>query len=111
MPGVPIKITMKIERPPDVSQRKWREFASEAHAEMGQYWHRQYLPRHFEPGARERHGYQARTARYAIKKNKLYQRGISRAASNQDLVFSGHMRQLLTTHATIRAYPTRARWR
>jgi hypothetical protein len=108
MAGFPIKIRMEFERPADVSQRAWAEITRQAHGEMGEQWHREFLPLHFQAGARERYGYQSRSRGYLEKKRRLFLRGLSKGTELQDLVFTGEMRSLLTSYSLIRAYPSRA---
>lgn len=105
--GFPIRVMMFEERPPEATVRQWRDLLKASHADMGQHWHQKMLPRHFEPGARERYGYKPRTRKYAIRKNRDYTRGKATAASNVDLVYTGFLRRSLSTVATIRAFPTR----
>ncbi|MBW3538772.1 MAG: hypothetical protein KY476_00730 [Planctomycetes bacterium] len=106
VPGIPIKITLREERPADISIRVWRDSMRQAHEEMGALWHSKMLPRHFTRGAASRYGYQPRTRKWQQKKAALYARGKA-VKRNTDLVFTGFLQETLTNFGSVRAFPTR----
>jgi hypothetical protein len=101
------RIKLTFDRPADFSRRGWREVLRGAMRAAAEHWHAEMLPRHFERSARERYGYQPRTAGYQRRKVRDVQRG--KAAGGVDLVYSGLARDSALKPPRIRAYPTRAR--
>jgi hypothetical protein len=87
-------------RPPaeGVSGRGMDRAAKQLNKEMGEMWHKLYLPRHFQPGAEERYGYQPRTHKYLAMKAR---RGLP------PLTYRGTLRQLVVSSHIVREFPTR----
>ena len=106
-----IRIQTKLleERPPEATIREWRTIGRESHAEMGAYWHKHFLPLHFEMGAnvRQKYKHKPRSGAYLKQKRRLAERGKVKKAGLVDNVFSGDMETLLKTLATIRGFPSR----
>lgn len=105
---IPIRFTLFESRPPEVTVRAWRELRREGLRQMGLYWHRHFLPRHFEPAARYRYRYQPRSKQWRERKRQLAARGQVKLGGEADLVASGLLRDTLTRFATIRPYQNRA---
>jgi hypothetical protein len=98
------RIKLTFDRPPDFSNRGWKEVLRGAMRAAAEHWHAEMLPRHFERSARERYGYQPRTAAYQRRKIRS-----GRATGGVDLVYSGLSRDSALKPPRIRAYPSRAR--
>jgi hypothetical protein len=49
---------------------KFKAIAGEILPELIRHWHATMLPRHFEPGAVQRYGYKARSAKYLARKRR-----------------------------------------
>lgn len=63
------------------------------------YWHSNFMPKHFEPGAPQRYGYRGRTPKYLKAKYRAALRGKPQARN--PLTFSGKMREMVTQMITI----------
>ncbi len=76
---------------------------------MGEYWHKNILPRHFKKGAQDRYGYQERTESYLKRKARRFGRSTEQWESMRDfpLAFSGNLRRRITRFKQVRAFPTR----
>lgn len=76
------------------------------------HWHRDMLPRHFEPKAQRKYRYQPRRRSYQNRK-KAFAKEDSRIkkGGRAPVVYSGLTESLAEGHAVIRAYPTRVRLR
>lgn len=98
---MPLAVLIKIKekRPLDVTVREWPRILRAAHAAAGEHYHREIVPRHFQPGAGFRYGYRRRSRRYEQKKARL--------GRTQPLVFSGTLQRSLTEVANVRGYPSR----
>ena len=110
-----LKITGDFVKPGGMGKRRWEKIMSNAHADMGDYWHKHFLPKHFQPGARSKYAYEPRSKDYLQRKAYLASqgrtfkgRGPIQQGGKVDLVFTGEMAKQLISRNTIRAYPTRA---
>ena len=101
------RIKMTFPRPPDFSQRGFREVLRGAMYAAADFWHGKIMPRHFQQSAHRRYGYQQRTESYERQKLRGLRTG--KAVSAYDLVFSGTTRDSAAKPPLIRAFPTRAR--
>lgn len=98
------------DKPIDVAARVWRrDILKPAHEEVGDYWHKNILPKHFKPGAAQKYNHQARTEGYLKKKARLARSGFAKRVSGQlqDNVFTGRMRASLKRSSITRGYPSR----
>lgn len=86
--------------------RKSSRVAKALFAIIGAYWHKHFLPKHFESGAAQRYGYQPRTEKHIQKRARRWKVSESRAAQ-YDLALSGAMCRDITRRYSIRAYPSR----
>jgi len=102
-------INVKEIRPPDVARDAFRVICKKAFAHIGNYWYRNFFPRHFTPQARHKYKHQPRSKKYLDNERKLAQRGIAALGGAVDNVFTGKMASDLLSGAFIRAFPTRAR--
>lgn len=104
-------------RPPDLVIRAWRQLRRDAMRMIGLTWHRDMLPKHFEPNAANVYKYKRRTARWIAAKQRAAVRGTigtgrlirlvdPRAATDQ-LTLTGALRDNATRHATVRVFPSR----
>jgi hypothetical protein len=103
-PGLPLRIIVKIERPPGVSARRHREWMRAAFHAQGLHWQTQILPTRFRANAS--YPRKKRTEKYLRQKANAAAKGKIRDASI-DNVYSGFLRDKLTAPAVIRAFPTR----
>jgi len=101
------RIKMTFDRPLDFSQRGWKEVLRGAMRAAAEHWHAEMLPRHFMQSARERYGYQPRTAGY--QRSKVHAVMSGKAKSACDLILSGLTQQSAMQRPLIKAFPTRAR--
>ncbi len=103
-------------RPLDVVRDAWRTITRNAYRAVGLYWVEKFLPRHFEPGAGQRYGYQFRTRAYQLRKDRQLAAGrpISKggapvvAGSDTPLVLTGYMKREVMQSNVVRGFPTRA---
>jgi hypothetical protein len=110
----PLRITTKFTKPPEASVRQWRACMKEAFEEQGRVWHSEFLPRHFEPYAAAKYGYQDRGKKYQQYK-ELAARGLGPyryqgpvlEGGKVALVFTGLLKRTMIEPARIRAFPTR----
>jgi len=108
-----IAFTVTWEKPPEVAKRRWGLWTRDANRTVGDYWHRVFLPRHFQRGAGGRYRYASRGRKYEAKKAWMAQagrkvRGLPIAKRGfVPLVFTGEMERLLTRSRIIRVYPSR----
>ena len=93
-------LRMKLEMPDMFSIRVWRDVMRNSHREVGRYWLKNILPKHFEPGARARYGYKPRTERYMRSKAKTRH-------GTTDLVYTGRARDQLQSTGVVRGFPSR----
>jgi hypothetical protein len=67
-----LSIVIKQERPPELLQRNLNEIVRRVLTQTAQYWLVYFREKHFDPGAFQRYGYEARSAKYnAIKRRAL----------------------------------------
>ncbi len=86
--------------------RKSNRVAKALFTIVGEYWHANMLPRHFESGAPQRYGYQERSKGHIKRRARRWH--ISEAESARyALAFFGNMRRDLKTNYSGRAYPSR----
>lgn len=52
----------------EFSAKEWRGILKEAWAVVGEYWHKQFLPKHFTIAGAHEYGYQKRTKKYERQK-------------------------------------------
>ena len=106
---IPIRIRMVEDRPPEVAKRRWREIHRAAYLDMGEYWHANFLPRHFEPDAAREYGYKRRSSAYKKRKRNAARRNPAKykKGGDVDLVYTGELEELLESFVTVRAFPTR----
>jgi hypothetical protein len=98
---IPIFIT--IEEPDLLGiMPKATQAANEAGAKM---WRDRMLPRHFDPHAKGRYGYKQRTRKYLMAKLRAASRGLCREGGIVDLVYSGQLKEYMTTTGITRATP------
>lgn len=79
------------------TQRQFNQIIREVLIETGQYWAREFLPKHFEPGASGRYGYAPREER--TRRIKRYAKQVHRwdgavvplADNPRPLVFTGEL--------------------
>ena len=91
-----------------VTIRAQRAIGKAAHLAVGQQWDREFKMRHFEPGARERYGYKARSAKYLARKERAAKATWRvKGTAEQDLVYSGQTLQDVKNTQRPRAFPTR----
>lgn len=106
--AVPIKINIDYDLDGlFATVRDRREVLKAAWGDLGLHWHREYLPRHFAPGAASRYGFQQRTVAYLRRKLRAARQGKATEGGTTPLVFTGLLKRSLTSLATIRAYPSR----
>ena len=78
----------------------------EVHTKIGTHWHKHMLPRHFQPGAMERYGYQERKEEYLESKARKWHK-TPEYVREYPLAFSGDMRREMKAAFVIRSFPTR----
>lgn len=91
------------------SVRAWRRITKAAHELAGKLWHALMLPKHFKRMARSRYGYQPRKERYKARKARQQRHGLIEGFGDQDLVYTGKLRDMALRMATVKGYPTRAK--
>ena len=113
MKGIINFIRIIEKRPIDITVRRFREIRHEVMRTMGLYWHRNMLPKHFEPNADNVYKYQRRTRGYQERKERAAKNGrsgvriVDRRAGADKLTFSGTLRINVTQIATIRSFEQR----
>jgi hypothetical protein len=100
-----IKIDLR-RNPDEFSIRKWRRICKGAMEAVGRWWHGKMLPKHFEPSARGRYGYQPRSARYDKLKHIQGIHADLVGPTNKEHQ-GGEMRRQTMTIVEFRAFPTR----
>ena len=70
--------------------------------EVGEYWHRHMLEPHFQPGAEVKYGYHSRQEKWRARK-------VRQTGQDVDLVFTGRMRDMMTSFARISGTSKRVR--
>lgn len=97
-----IKWNIKAKREDtELSKRSWNLALKSAFKKLGRWWHKNILPRHFEPGAENIYNYAKRTTDYLKKKRK---RGII-----APLTFKGWTRKSVNYGWSVRGFPSRAK--
>lgn len=104
---LPILTTVTIEPPIKASKRAIKEATREGHRKQGETWFREMLKDHFIPSARQRFHHKPRKRTWIKRKIKAAQRGEAIKGGLVDNVFTGLMERLLTSHRSIKAFPTR----
>jgi len=98
---MPIRITVTMDRPHDISARAWnRDIMPKAWEAMGEHWVKTMLPLHFQTIAARRYGYAKRSEKYT--RNKL-----RRGHGDAPLVYTGRLRELVKHTAQVKGYPSR----
>lgn len=100
-----IRTTISQENFP--SKRAWDRARTRAHADQGSHWHQHLLPKHFQPDAKTRYQHKPRTEKYIKRKKRLAKIGKVKYGGEVDNVATGFMERILTSSASIRAYPSR----
>jgi len=96
-----------LEQPEDLSQRAGRRILKATHHAIGSRWDREFMPRHFRRGARDRYNYKQRGLGYRQKKERLARAGLIPRGGKADLVFSGLLERTMVRRHNIRAFPAR----
>ena len=92
----------------DVSVRARRDIGRAAHQAVGEQWDREFKLRHFEPGAAQRYGYKARSAKYLARKERAHNATWRvKGGADQDMVYTGQTLQTVKNRQRPRAFPTR----
>jgi hypothetical protein len=117
---LPLRITIAKRGFP--SLRAYQRASKTAHAELGEYYHRELIPRHFLPGAEAVYGYARRKEpgyktpaidrhgnRRPGRVERLIAQGkaLARALTNP-LIVTGTLERVATQLAVIRGFPSRA---
>jgi|SRR5579859_1547034 len=63
-----IPILVKVESTTRFGREAWRDISKETWSEVGDKWHEEILPRHFDLSAMAEYGYAPRTRKYMIQK-------------------------------------------
>lgn len=109
-------------RPLDVVRDAWRTITRAAYRAIGLYWVLNMLPRHFEPGAANRYGYEMRSQAYLLRKHgtnvgNLRSLGLKRSEiythlrrldNDEPLQLTGYMKRAVQSQYVVRGFPTRA---
>lgn len=103
-----IRTTITEEKPFDVTVRAWPKMQRQANMDMGSYWYKHFLPRHFRYDAKEKYHHQKRTRGYMIRKQRMAAKGKAIAPGTVDNMLSGASRDAMLASVVIRAFPTRA---
>lgn len=111
---VPIRIRIAQRGFP--SQRAFNRASKTAHLEVGEFYHRELIPKHFRPGAEAEYRYRPRQRGYRDRrgsKASVVQRAIAAgkavpAAATNPLTFTGALKRIVTQLAEIRGYPARS---
>jgi hypothetical protein len=104
---LPIYISIREERPPEVSVRRWRAELAESQHQVGEEWHRNTFPKHFSHSAPATYDYQKRSPLYLIKKRKLALQGKAVDGGQIDNVLTGLTRELMSDLVSVQATPQR----
>jgi hypothetical protein len=91
-----------------VTIRAQRQIGKAAHLAVGQQWDAEFKMRHFEPGAAQRYGYKARSAKYLARKERASKATWRvKGTRDQDLVYSGQTMQTVKNTQRPRPFPSR----
>lgn len=112
---IAIQAKLTFDPPDALSARAVRRMNRAGYQAVGEYWHENFAPLHFKPGASQRYGYQPRKETYLKSKQAKArsQKPVNRAGyrvregGTQELVYTGQLRKLVTDYARIRSFPTR----
>jgi len=77
---------------PEVAAKELRAAVKQANIDTVLFWHRTFLPRHFETGARQRYTYEPRTEKYRRQKRRMIARGVAEGPP-RPLVLTGQMKR------------------
>jgi len=91
----------------ETTKKLHREAVAHTLKELVRRWHDKYLPQHFEMGAPQRYGYQARKEKWLKTKRRLADRGRFPDA-RLPLVFRGKLREMMTRSIRITYSGTKA---
>lgn len=112
---IPLRVVTIDDEHPDLTLREMARCSKAGHQAVGEKYAKDLLPEHFEIGARAAFGYGPRTEKWLRRKQRLFEAGAIVggrrviAGRNQDLVFTGLLREQVVSSArqNIRAYPSR----
>lgn len=112
-----LKVSIWMDKPPQLSERKWRQFQKASLHELAAKWHKEYLPRHFTRSAPQKYNHQPRKEIYRRKKRIASRYGAKvggtrvypKYGGNIDNVYSGEMESRLKSVGAITSTPTRVR--
>lgn len=90
------RIHMEIRGGPDQMRRDWPRIRQEALAELGEWWHQEYMPLKFEPFAGALYGYAPRTYAYRQRKQRVM-------GHDRPLVWSGTLKHDVLAWAEIQS--------
>lgn len=112
-----LPIRIKVQQKAFPSKRAYSRAMKAGHQEMGEHYHQQMIPKHFEPGAAQRYGMRPRSRGYKRRAKpqqpSYVERAIAKgqavaAALTRPLTFSGDLGKIVEGLAVVRGYPTRA---
>lgn len=89
---------------PDATAKMLNPAVRAALREVVEAWHKDTLPKHFEPSAVSRYGYKPRTKKYEIRKAKKFHH-------RNPLQFTGTLRREVSRQVRITATATKTRGR
>jgi len=104
-----LSITVKENKPPDVARDAFRVICRKAFAHIGNYWFKNFFPKHFTVQAKHKYNHRPRSRKYQEQKRKLAARGKAALGGVVDNVLTGDMMRQLLSGAVVRGFPTRAR--
>ena len=90
-----------------IARKTIEDWLRNAHQEVGDYWHRKMLGRHWASGASAKYFYAQRSAKYLKAKIKAAKSGAALAGGRVPLLFSGVLRSSLKAWVQIKAFPSR----
>ncbi len=100
-------------RPKAFTVRAWREIKKETFRAVAEMWFEKYLKKHFQRGAAQRYGYQARSASYLARKRRAARKGregaktVVRSAEYNLLTFTGALERAIMARASFHASENR----
>jgi len=103
------RIKWEQDAPPDVSKRQWSRIQRASNEDVGNYWHKRFLPRHFEPIAAQRYRHKARSENYIKRKRRMAAQNRARHVQGQivDNVLTGRMKAAMMRAKVVRGFPSR----
>lgn len=90
-----------------LSKRGFNRVMRSAFAALGDHWHSEILPGHFEPTARAKYKHEPRSEKYLETKDRIFSRGRIRGNARTDNVYSGASQDALTRFRIVKSFPTR----